>query len=123
MHVNLTQNWCGYSAPATEEAQCEVTILRHFAGLHLDRISDETTIFNFQRLLERHKLADITLKVIKPYLGERSLLLPWGSIVDTTIIHAPSSTKKKYGKPDPEMHQTKKGNLYYFGMEGTYRCR
>ncbi len=92
-------------------------ILRHFAGLHLDRIPDETTILNFRPLLERHELASQILEVINGYLGERGLLLRQGSIVDATVIHAPSSTKNKDGKRDPEMHQTKKGNQYYFGMK------
>ena len=117
LRVHLMQNWFGYSDPAMEEALYEVTILRHFAGLHLGRIPDETTILNFRRLLERHELASQILEVINGYLGERGLLLRQGSIVDATIIHAPSSTKNKDGKRDPEMHQTKKGNQYYFGMK------
>lgn len=117
LRVHLMQNWFGYSDPAMEEALYEVTILRHFAGLHLDRIPDETTILNFRRLLEKHELASQILEVINGYLGERGLLLRQGSIVDATIIHAPSSTKNKDGKRDPEVHQTKKGNQYYFGMK------
>ena len=117
LRVHLMQNWFGYSDPAMEEALYEVTILRHFAGLHLDRLPDETTILNFRRLLEKHALASGILEVINGYLGERGLLLRQGSIVDATIIHAPSSTKNKDGKRDPEMHQTKKGNQWYFGMK------
>ena len=117
LRVHLMQNWFGYSDPAMEEALYETTILRQFSGLHLDRIPDETTILNFRRLLEKHELAGGILQVINGYLGDRGLMLRQGTVVDATIIHAPSSTKNKDGKRDPEMHQTKKGNQYYFGMK------
>jgi transposase, IS5 family len=97
LRVHLMQNWFGYSDPAMEEALYETTILRQFAGLSLERIPDETTI--------------------NGYLGDRGLSLRQGTIVDATLINAPSSTKNKDGKRDPEMHQTKKGNQYYFGMK------
>ena len=100
-----------------EEALYDTTILRQFSGLHLDRIPDETTILNFRRLLEKHELAGGILQVINGYLGDRGLMLRQGTVVDATIIHAPSSTKNKDGKRDPEMHQTKKGNQYFFGMK------
>jgi len=116
------QNWFGYSDPAMEEALYETTILRQFAGLSLERIPDETTILNFRRLLEKHELAAGILAVINGYLGDRGLSLRQGTIVDATLIHAPSSTKNQDGKRDPEMHQTKKGNQYYFG-EGPHRRR
>ena len=117
LRVHLMQNWFGYSDPAMEESLYETTILRQFAGLHLDRIPDETTILNFRRLLEKHELAGGILQVINGYLGDRGLMLRQGTVVDATIIHAPSSTKNKDGKRDPEMHQAKKGNQYYFGMK------
>ena len=117
LRVHLLQNWFGYSDPAMEEALYETTILRQFAGLSLERIPDETTILNFRRLLERHELAGGILAVINGYLGDRGLSLRQGTVVDATLIHAPSSTKNKDGKRDPEMHQTKKGNQYYFGMK------
>ncbi|SER94656.1 Transposase domain, partial [Azotobacter beijerinckii] len=91
------------------------TLLRQFAGLGLERLPDETTILNFRRLLEKHELAGGMLEVINGYLGERGLSLRQGTLVDATLIHAPSSTKNKDGKRDPEMHSTKKGNQYYFG--------
>jgi IS5 family transposase len=100
-----------------EESLYETTILRQFAGLHLDRILDESTILNFRRLLEKRELAGGILQVINGYLGERGLLLRHGTEVDATIIHAPSSTKNKDSKRDPQMHQTKKGNHYFFGMK------
>jgi IS5 family transposase len=117
LRVHLLQNWFGYSDPAMEESLYETTILRQFAGLSLERIPDETTILNFRRLLEKHELATGILAVINGYLGDRGLSLRQGTIVDATLINAPSSTKNKEGKRDPEMHQTKKGNQYYFGMK------
>lgn len=117
LRVHLMQNWFGYSDPAMEEALYETTILRQFAGLHLDRIPDETTILNFRRLLERYGMATALFEVVNRYLSEHGLMLRHGTIVDATIIHAPSSTKNQDGQRDPEMHQTKKGNQYYFGMK------
>jgi IS5 family transposase len=100
-----------------EEALYETTILRQFSALNLERTPDETTILNFRRLLEKHALATGILGVINGYLGDRGLSLRQGTIVDATLIHAPSSTKSKDGKRDPQMHQTKKGNPYYFGAK------
>ncbi len=117
LRVHLMQNWFGYSDPAMEEALYETTILRQFSGLHWDRVPDETTILNFRCLLEKHELAGGILQVINDYLGDRGLMLRQSTVVDATIIHAPNSTKNKDGKRDPEMHQTKKGNQYYFGMK------
>jgi IS5 family transposase len=117
LRVHLMQNWFGYSDPAMEESLFGTTILRQFAGLHLDRIPDETTILNFRRLFEKNHLAGGILEVINGYLSDRGLMLRQGTIVDATIIHAPTSTKNKEGKRAPEMHQTKKGNQYFFGMK------
>lgn len=117
LRVHLMQNWFGYSDPAMEEALYETTILRQFAGLSLQRIPDETTILNFRRVLEKNELAAGILAVINGYLGDRGLSLRQGTIVDATLINAPSSTKNKEGKRDPDMHQTKKGQQYYFGMK------
>ncbi len=97
LRVHLMQNWFGYSDPAMEEALYETTILRQFAGLSLERIPDETTTLNFRRLLEKHELAAGILAVINGYLGDRGLSLRQGTIVDATLIHAPSSTKNKDG--------------------------
>jgi len=115
--VHLMQNLFGYSDPAMEEALYETTILRQFSGLSLERIPDETTILNFRHLLEKHELAAGILAMINGYMGDRGLLLRQRTIADATLIHAPSSTKNKDGKRDPEMHQTKKGNQYYFGAK------
>jgi transposase, IS5 family len=119
LRIHLMQNWFGYSDPAMEEALYEVAPLRRFAGLSLTRgsIPDETTILNFRRLVETHGLAPRVLETVNRHLVRQGLLLRQGTIVDATIIHAPSSTKNQDQARDPQMHQTKKGNQYYFGMK------
>ncbi len=119
LRVHLMQNWFGYSDPAMEEALYEVAPLRRFAGLSLARASvpDETTILNFRRLLETHGLAPKILEAVNADLGDRGMMMRQGTIVDATLIHAPSSTKNQTGKRDPEMHSTRKGNQWYFGMK------
>lgn len=119
LRIHLLQNWFALSDPAMEEALYEITSLRQFAQLSLTQgsIPEDTTIMNFRHLLEKHSLASGILAVINGYLGDRGLSLRQGTIVDATIIHAPSSTKNQEGKRDREMHQTKKGNQYYFGMK------
>ena len=119
LRIHLLQNWFVLSDPAMEEALYEITSLRQFAQLSLTQgsIPEDTTIMNFRHLLERHELATGILAVINGYLGDRGLSLRQGTIVDATLIYAPSSTKNQDGKRDPEMHQTKKGNQYYFGMK------
>ena len=99
---------------AIEESLYETTILRQFFGLHRDRISDETMTLNFLHLLENYELAGGFLQIINGNLGDRSLMLRQGLVVDATITHAPSSIKNKDGKRAPEIHQTKKGNQYFF---------
>jgi len=101
-----------------EEALYEVTPMRGFAGLSLNGpIPDETTILNFRRLIEDNDLAPLILERINRYLKNHGLLLKNGTLVDATIIAAPSSTKNASGERDPEMHQTKKGEQWYFGMK------
>lgn len=117
LRAHLMQNWFGYSPPAREEALYETTISRQFSSLSLERIPDETTRLNFRRLLERHELAAGIFGVINGCLGDGGLSLRQGTIVAATLIHAPSSSKNKDGKCDPEMHQTKKGYPYYFGAK------
>ena len=94
----------------------------HVIAVSLERIPDETTILNFRRLLENHELVVGILGVINGYLGNRGLSLRQGTTVDATLIHAPSSTKNQDGKRDPEIHQAKKGNQWYFGMKAHVRC-
>ena len=118
LRVHLMQNWFGLSDPAMEEALYEITPTRVFARLSLtEPIPDETTILNFRRLLEKNELAPEILSRVNAYLTRKGLMLKRGSIVDATIIAAPSSTKNAEGKRDPEMHQTKKGNQWHFGMK------
>lgn len=118
LRIHLLQNWFSLSDPAMEEALYEITPIRQFARLTLSGpIPEDTTIMNFRHLLEKHQLSQGILEVINSYLHDKGLSLRQGTIVDATIIHAPSSTKNKEGKRDPEMHQTKKGNQYYFGMK------
>jgi IS5 family transposase len=118
LRVHLMQNWFGLSDPAMEESLYEITPMRAFAGLSLNGpIPDETTILNFRRLLETNALAPEILSRVNAYLGRKGLMLKRGTIVDATIIPAPSSTKNAQGERAPEMHQTKKGNQWYFGMK------
>ena len=118
LRVHLMQNWFALSDPAMEEALYEIASLRAFARLSLNEpIPDETTILNFRHLLEANDLADDIFKAVNALLARKGLLLKRGSIVDATIIAAPSSTKNAEGERDPEMHQTKKGNQWFFGMK------
>ncbi len=104
--------------PAMEEALVDTPVMRRFAQLGgLDDIPDETTILNFRRLLETHGLAEKLFAQVNAHLQRKGLSLRSGTIVDATIINAPSSTKNQDGERDPEMHQTRKGNQWYFGMK------
>ena len=118
LRIHLMQNWFGFSDPAMEEALYEIAPVRQFARLSLTKqIPDETTILNFRHLLEAHDLAAKLLQRVNGHLCDKGLMLKRGTIVDATIISAPSSTKNAEGERDPEMHQTKKGNQWYFGMK------
>ena len=118
LRIHLLQQWYALSDPAMEEALYEIASMRQFAGLSLlTDIPDETTILNFRRLLERHDLAGVLLETVNRYLAKGGRTMRTGTIVDATIIHAPSSTKNRERARDPEMHQTKKGNQWYFGMK------
>lgn len=115
LRIHLLQNWFSQSDPAMEEALYEITPMCQFARLTLSApIPEDTAIMNFSHLLEKHQLASAILTVINGYLQEKGLSLRQGTILDATIIYAPSSTKNKDGERDPEMHQTKKGNQYFF---------
>jgi len=104
LRVHLMQNWFALSDPAMEEALYEIASLRAFAHLSLgESIPDETTILNFRHLLEANDLAEDILKAVNAHLARKGLLLKRGSIVDATIIAAPSSTKNADGERDPEM--------------------
>ena len=117
VRVHLMQNWFGLSDPAMEESLYEISSMRKFAKLTLQAIPDETTILNFRRLIETNDLAPMIFDRVNALLTRKGLMLKRGSIVDATIIPAPSSTKNADRQRDPEMHQTKKGNQWYFGMK------
>ena len=118
LRVHFLQQWYALSDPAMEEALYDTAVMRRFARLSgLDNIPDETTILNFRRLLETHHLAPQILERVNAHLARKGQSLKAGTIVDATIIAAPSSTKNKEGKRDPEMHQAKKGNQWHFGMK------
>lgn len=117
LRVHLMQNWFGLSDPATEESLYEISSMRKFARLTLQAIPDETTILNFRRMIETNELAPMIFDRVNALLTRKGLMLKRGSIVDATIIAAPSSTKNADGERDPEMHQTKKGNQWHFGMK------
>ncbi|MFL9891817.1 IS5 family transposase [Paraburkholderia sp. RL17-381-BIF-C] len=119
LQIHFMQRWFGLSDPAMEEARYDVPVYREFAGLDegMTRLPDESTILRFRHLLETHGLAAQMLTLVNEILSEKGLMLKTGSAVDATLISAPSSTKNGSGTRDPEMHQTKKGNQWYFGME------
>ena len=118
LRIHFLQQWYALSDPGMEEALYEMPVMRRFARLGgLDTIPDETTILNFRRLLETHELAPQILERVNGHLARKGQSLKAGTIVDATIIAAPSSTKNQDGERDPEMHQTKKGNQWYFGMK------
>ncbi len=101
------------------EEACDIPLYREFARLDagITRLPDESTILRFRHLLEAHQLAQQILATVNAGLIERGLMLKTGTVVDATLIAAPSSTKNDKGQRDPEMHQTKKGNQWHFGMK------
>jgi IS5 family transposase len=119
LQIHFMQQWFGLSDPAMEEALYDVPLYRDFAGLDggMTRLPDESTILRFRHLLETHGLAGQRLTLVNEILVEKGLMLKTGSVVDATLISVPSSTKNDSGTRDPEMHQTKKGNQWYFGMK------
>jgi IS5 family transposase len=119
LRIHFMQQWFTLSDPAMEESLHDVPLFREFAGLDnwSTRLPDETTILRFRHLLERHKLAEQILATVNDLLREQGLMLRTGTVVDATLIAAPSSTKNASGQRDPEMHQSKKGKQWYFGMK------
>jgi IS5 family transposase len=119
LRVYFVQQWYGLADEAVEDAFYDSQALRGFAGIALNRdpIPDATTVLHFRHWLERHDLTKGLFEEVNAMLEERGLLMRQGTIVDATIIAAPSSTKNKQQSRDPEMHQTKKGNQWYFGMK------
>lgn len=119
LRIYFLQNWFNLSDPAVEEALYDVISMREFVGIDLGRepAPDETTILRFRHLLEKHGLGKRLFEEVGRHLQDQGLKLSTGTIVDATIISAPSSTKNKMGERDPEMKQTRKGNQWYFGMK------
>ena len=118
LRIHFMQQWFTLSDPAMEEALHDVPLFREFAHLNWNtRLPDESTILRFRHLLEKHKLAQQILEAVNELLRDKGLMLRAGTVVDATLIAAPSSTKNASGERDPEMHQSKKGNQWYFGMK------
>ena len=119
LRIYFLQHWFQLSDPGAEEALYDTRSLREFVGIDLGQepVPDESTILNFRHLLEEHNLGDGLFHCVNEYLEENGMKVARGTIVDATIINAPSSTKNKDKARDPEMHQTKKGNQWYFGMK------
>ncbi len=119
LRVYFLQHWFNLSDPAVEEALYDSLAMRAFAGVDLGRkpAPDETTVCHFRHLLERHDLGKSLFEQVGRHLQAKGMKVSNGTIVDATIINAPNSTKNASGERDPEMHQTKKGNQWYFGMK------
>jgi IS5 family transposase len=119
LRIYFMQNWFNLSDPAAEDALYDSESMRRFAGIELaeDAVPDETTILRFRHLLEKHHLTEAIFAQIRSLLEQKRLLLKSGTIVDATIIAAPPSTKNAEQARDPEMHQTKKGKDWHFGMK------
>lgn len=119
LRIHFLQQWFNLSDPAMEEALYDMELFRQFVHLDsgIERLPDESTILRFRHLLEQHDLSIRIMGAINATLADKGLLLKSGSVVDATLIAAPSSTKNRTGERDPEMHQTKKGNQWHFGMK------
>jgi IS5 family transposase len=119
LRIYFMQNWFNLSDPQAEDSLYDIESMRRFAGIELteDAIPDESTILRFRHLLERHQLTEAIFAEVRSLLEERRLLLKSGTILDATIIAAPPSTKNAEQARDPEMHQTRKGKQWHFGMK------
>jgi len=119
LRIYFLQQWFNLSDPGVEEALYDSAVMRRFAGIDLGRepVPDETTVCKFRHLLEQHHLGGEMLETVNLHLQSQGIRITRGTIVDATLIHAPSSTKNREQKRDPEMHQTRKGKQWYFGMK------
>jgi IS5 family transposase len=119
LRIHFLQHWFNLSDPSVEEALYDSRAMREFVGIDLGRepAPDETTVCKFRHLLEAHALGEAILRTVNGHLARQGFKVSTGTIVDATIISAPSSTKNQGGERDPEMHQTKKGNEWHFGMK------
>ena len=119
LRLHCLQQWFNLSDPAVEEALYDSRAMRQFVGIDLGRepVPDETTICKFRHRLGAHKIGEQLFAWVGAHLAQHGLQVNHGTIVDATIVSAPSSTKNRTKERDPEMHQTKKGNQWYFGMK------
>ena len=119
LRTYFVQQWFNLSDPGVEEALYDSAGLRRFVGVDLGRAPapDQTSVCRFRHLLETHDLGGAVLDAVNHHLASKGIRITTGTIVDATIIHAPSSTKNQSGERDREMHQTRKGNQWYFGMK------
>ena len=119
LRIYFLQQWFNLSDPAVEEALYDSVAMRGFVSIDLGRepVPDETTVCRFRHLLETHDLGRRLFDEVQRHLAAKGLKVATGTIVDATIISAPSSPKNAKKARDPEMHQTKKGNQWYFGMK------
>ena len=119
LRMYFLQQWYALADEALEDALYDSHAMRSFSGIDLgvESVPDATTLLKFRHLLERHALTQQIFQEINAHLSERNLFMREGTIVDATIIAAPSSTKNQSKRRDPEMHQTKKGNMWHFGMK------
>jgi IS5 family transposase len=119
LRIYLLQQWFDLSDPSVEEALYDSIAMRKFVGIDLGRepVPDETTVCRFRHLLEAHELGSRLFEEVHRHLDAKGMKVSTGTIVDATIINAPSSTKNAGKARDPDMHQTKKGNQWYFGMK------
>ena len=119
LRIHFMQQWFALSDPAMEEALHDMPVFREFAGLEAwdERLPDESTILRFRHVLEKRKLAVQILQTVNNVLSAKGVMLKSGTVVDATLIAAPSSTKNSSGERDPEMKQSRKGQQWYFGMK------
>jgi IS5 family transposase len=117
LRIHIAQIAYNYSDPGMEDALYEIASLRQFCRVEVDRIPDESAILRFRHLLEHKALAPVLFNTINQHLTEQKLFLKQGTIIDASLIAAPSSTKNALGERDPDMHQSKKGQQWYFGAK------
>ena len=119
LRIYFVAQWFNLADVACEEALLDSTALRRFVGIDLgrERVPDGTTLLKFRRLLEKHELGAALFAKVGQVLQARGMKVGTGTIVDATIISAPSSTKNAAGQPDPEMHQIRKGQQWFFDMK------
>jgi IS5 family transposase len=119
LRIHFLQQWFNLSDPAVEESLYDILPMRQFAQIDIGSVDvpDETTVCKFRHLLEKHRLGEKIFAEVNLYLKRNGIKVAGGTIVDATIISAPSSTKNANRSRDPEMHQTKKGNEWHLGMK------